>query len=220
VRGVFGATDVIPGEMTMLRMAVLGFLLVGVGVLVWTAVAQQTPTTQPSPAEMKKQFAVAAEKESAPTEKHKLLGALVGQFDQLVEVSLAPKPMKYHCLAKSDWIMGRRYVKVESASAPDEEVKGDRLTIYGYDTGKGKFTLWGIDSMSTFAVSAQGDYDPATKTFTFAGEREQPGMSKIPFRWIVRLQGEGRLVQEIQLKPPGMDEFITTVSVKYTPKSK
>lgn len=44
----------------------------------------------------------------------------------------------------------------------------------GYDNTAGKYVSSWMDSMSTGLMVTQGDYDPATKTYTFSGEMADP----------------------------------------------
>jgi Protein of unknown function (DUF1579) len=174
-----------------------------------------------SQSEMKKQFAAAASQASAPTDEHKLLAMFVGDFDQQTEVRMGPgEPMRFHSVAQGEWIMGGRFVKIDSRSAPDEELKGDRITVYGYDPQAKKFTLWTIDSMSSTASVGEGDYDAKTKTFTFDGEREGQGATKAKFRWTLKLEDGGTVAQEIAMKMPGGESFTPVVNVKHVPKKK
>lgn len=169
--------------------------------------------------EIKQRYNERFEQLSAPVEQHQQLAVFVGDFDQTVEMEYgAGEPMRSHCLSSGKWIMGGRYVQIESAPAPDEELKGSRLIIYGYDKRSKKFTMWTIDSGSTFATSAAGDFDAETKTFTFEGERYGNGTEKVPFRWVVRLQGDGSFGQEIQVKSRTGDQFMAMVKVQNTPK--
>jgi len=176
--------------------------------------ARAQPDAKPSQSDMKKRFAAMA---SAPTDQHKLLAAFVGDFDQVSEVFVGPgEPLKANSASKGEWVMGGRFVKVTSAATKDEELKGDRLTVYGYDPDAKKFTMWNIDSMGPTSVSAKGDYDPESKTFTFEGERQQPRAGMVPFRWVLKLEEKGSLAHEIQMKLPGAKEYTTFVKVKYS----
>ncbi len=199
-----------------------GFVAAGlITACVIVTLAQSQETKPPSQTEMKKHYADLAEKASAPTDEHKRLAALVGDFDQSVEVRMGPgEPLKSHVLATGEWLMGGRFVQIAARSAPDEELKGERLTIYGYDARAAKYTMWTIETGATFAVSATGDYDAATKTFTFNGERYAQGTDKVPFRWTLRLQDGGAVTQEILVKGPQGADFVPVVTVKNTPRSK
>lgn len=209
----------------MLRTSAMLLGVGAVGAVVFVVLAQQQEgrapsqeNTAPSQSEMKRQF---AKMDELPTEEHKRLAALVGEFDQIAEVRRGPgEPLKTHVLATGEWILGERFVRITAKTAPDEELKGERLTVYGYDARAGKYTMWTIDSSNTFAVSASGDYDAATKTFTLEGERYAQGTSKVPFRWVVRLEDGGAFTQEILIKPPQGQDFVSVVVVKNTPRRK
>jgi hypothetical protein len=195
------------------RIALALVVLVPLAAHAWT----QAPAKSPQ-SEMKKQFADAA-RASAPTPEHKALAPFVGDFDQATEVRMGPgEPMKAHSIAKGEWVMDGRFVKIDSHSAPDEELKGDRITVYGYDPVLKKYTLWTIDSMSSTASIGEGTYDPHSKTFTFDGERAGPGNSRARFRWTLKIDDAGVIAQEIAMKMG--ENYTPVVTVKHTPRKK
>ncbi len=154
---------------------------------------------------------------SAPTEEHKALAALVGSFDQRTQVNVGQtEPMKAHSVETGRWVVGGRYVEMHSTSAPDEELKGDRTAVYGYDPTLGKYTLWNIDSGSLAATVAVGDYDAATRTFTFDREKDNPTAGRVPFRWTLTIQESGAIAQSMKVRPGGAD-YMEVVTVTYTP---
>jgi hypothetical protein len=172
----------------------------------------------PPPPDAKRQFAEMMEKLSAPTESHKLLEPLVGTFDQVTEVRMGPgDPMRTKSVGTGSWVMNGRFVRVDSQSAPDEEVKGERMNVFGYDPASKKFTLWGIESFGLTSYSAAGDYDAATKTFTFEGERDTPA-GKAPYRWEMKIGDSGSILQTISTKMPGTGAMVPMVTVTHTRK--
>jgi hypothetical protein len=176
-----------------------------------------TSTPQTDPKQAKQQFAAMMEKLSAPTESHKLIEPLVGTFDQLTEVKMGPgDPMRSKSVETGTWTMGKRFVRVDSVSAPEEELKGERMNVYGYDPAAKKFTLWGIESFGLTSYSATGDYDGATKTFTFDGERDAPGGGRSPFRWTMKIGDGGTITQTISVKMTGSDTMAPVVTVTHT----
>ncbi|HEY7090234.1 MAG TPA: DUF1579 family protein [Tepidisphaeraceae bacterium] len=192
-------------------------LVVSALLLTFTSFANAQPATQPSAADAKRRFLDAAQKASAPTEQHKLLNTFVGEFDQMTEVRLGRSdPMKFHSTAKGKAIMDGRFVQFESNAAPEEPAPSERIVMYGYDPAAGKFTLWNIESMSLTAATATGEYDAATKTFTFNGERDAPGMpGRQPFRWVIQVKPDASLSQDILIKPPGSEQFVPVVHVEH-----
>jgi len=185
--------------------------------LVLGQAAPSKPAPSGAQADPKRQFAERMEKLSAPTESHKLLEPLVGKFDQATEVRMGPgDPMRTKAIGTGTWVMGGRFVRVDSASAADEELKGERMNVYGYDPAAKKFTLWGIESFGLTAYSATGDWDAATKTFTFDGERDAPGGGKSPFRWTLEVGDGGNITQKISVKTPGSDAMVPVVTVTHS----
>jgi hypothetical protein len=195
---------------------------VPVSLLALFAAAQSGSSRAPAGAsDAKKQFIAMMDKASAPTEKHKLLAALVGDFEQATEVRMGPgEPMRMHSFSTAAWVMGKRFVRVDSASAPDEEAKGERMNVYGYDPAAKKFTLWGIESFNLASYSATGDYDEAKKEFVFDGEREDPSGAKSPFRWTLALGSGGSILQTISMKMSATEGLVPVVTVKHTPRKK
>ncbi len=181
------------------------------------SLSEASSAAQADPKQMKQQFAAMMEKLSAPTDAHKLLEPLVGTFDQLTEVKMGPgDPMKSKSVETGSWVMGKRFVRVDSASSPDEELKGERMNVFGYDPAAKKYTLWGIESFGLTAYSGSGDYDAATKTFTFDGERDAPGGGRSPFRWTMKLGDGGSITQTISVKMTGSDAMAPIVTVTHT----
>jgi hypothetical protein len=179
------------------------------------AQATTQPTDDAANAEMKRRFMDMVQRTSAPTEQHKMLAPLAGDFDVATEVHLGPgEPMRARGVGHGHWIMGGRFVQLDETAAPDEPLKGERMVIYGYDPAAQKYTMWQIESASLTASSATGDYDPASKTFTFEGNRGES--NKPAFRWRVKIEDDGSITQTIEMKRPGAQEFAEFVKVRRT----
>jgi hypothetical protein len=85
------------------------------------------------------------------------------------------------------------------------------MGVEGYDNVKKKFIGTWTDNMGTGIMTSEGDYDPATKTFTFTGEYEGiPGMKQrirevlklvdkdhMTFEWYENRQGQEAKTMEI-----------------------
>ncbi len=139
-------------------------------------------TAQPSEADMMKQMAEMAKL----NENHKLLGELAGTWSYAVQMWMAPDapPSKSSGTAVTKPIMGGRYFVSDVTGhmkmpGPDGKMKDfmfKGMGLDGYDNAKKKFVGCWVDNMGTGILMSQGDYDPATKTFTYAGEYEMiPG---------------------------------------------
>lgn len=166
------------------------------------AVPPAAPKT-PSQSDMKAMFNANTARARLPAETHEALSALVGEFSTQSEVHLAPapaEPMRAHATTVGRWIMGELFVQVNGAADADEELKGERQTIYGYDPGAKTYTMWQVESGNLTATTATGYYDAATRTFTFEGERELGPRGKAAILWVIGVQPDGSLKQSIKLK--------------------
>ena len=203
--------------MTCVSRLVLALILFAGGGL--STLGQAPADSRPSTSDRKKQAAAMMEKMSTPTEAHKALGCLVGEFDQVSQIRMGPgDTIEARAIGTGRWIMGGRFVEMRSASAPGEELKGERLLIYGYDPTSKKYSLVNVDSAHLSPTIAQGIYEPGTKTFTFEGTLDSP-RGKLPYQWILTIRDQGVMDQRILVKAQG-NEFVEVVTVKHTPRGK
>ena len=160
--------------------------------------AAAAPSGQPSAADMEKMMQQMMEL-SKTGENHKLLASLDGTWSYTVKMwmngdpSTKPETSKGTAVRKS--IMDGRYVVMDVSGKmemPGPDGKKKEMTFKGqgtegYDNVKKKFVGTWMDNMGTGIMMAEGDYDPATKTFTYTGEVEAiPGM-KQKIREVVKL---------------------------------
>src|SRR5947207_14762494 len=161
-----------------------------------SGVAQSAaPGGQPNQQEMMKQMMEL----SKLNENHKLLSSLDGNWNYTIKFWMNPdpnaKPEESKGTAVRKSIMDGRYVIMDvtgKMEMPGPDGKKKEMTFKGqgtegYDNVKKKFVGTWIDSMGTGVMMSEGDYDPATKTFTYTGEIEvMPGM-KQKIREVVKL---------------------------------
>jgi len=79
--------------------------------------------------------------------------------------------------SKIEMILGNRFMKWSSRG----EMMGQQvesLMILGFDKRIKKFTIYGFDTMGTYAVSAQGEQDPENGIITFEGTNFEPAFNK------------------------------------------
>lgn len=203
------------------KLLLAASILVAISAAGWVQ-PNQKPKPGNQQGDMKKSFNAATQKVKLPDEVHEALSAFVGKFDIASEVQLAPppaEPLKAKGVSTNKWIMGGLFVEASSTAAADEELKGDRLIVYGYDSGSKKYTMWQVESGSLTAATAVGDYDAATKTFTFDGEKDMGPVKKAPVTWVIHVEADGALKQVIKVKSASgpAREF---VKVTFTPKRK
>ena len=155
---------------------------------------QAAPSGQPSAEDMQKMMEL-----SKLNENHKLLTSLDGTWSCNVKMwmdgdtSKKPDVSKSTAVRKS--IMDGRYVIMDvtgKMEMPGPDGKMRQVTFKGqgtegYDNVKKKFVGTWMDNMGTGIMMSEGDYDPATKTFTYTGELEMmPGM-KQKIREVVKI---------------------------------
>ena len=141
-------------------------------------------------------------------ENHKLLTSLNGTWSFTVkswmdgDTSKKPEESKGTAVRKS--IMDGRYVAMDvtgnmEMAGPDGKKKSLTFKGHGleaYDNVKKKFVGTWVDNMGTGIMMSEGDYDAATKTFTYTGEVEAiPGM-KQKIREVVKLDDKDHMTME------------------------
>lgn len=201
--------------MTIRRAAVLG-LISGVALAAVAAATAQSagqPTGQPAaPAESNQsnpgkaleqpsveQFMAAVEAQSKPVAAHDALAAFDGKWEASANLYLGgPGPMNSTGTSTNHWILGKRFMQVETAVGDAKTVRSEAVTIYGYDTRIQKYTVIGLDTFGTYGIYAQGDYDAASKTLTLLGTNDEAGR-QMDFRWVVKFESADRIVQTVYL---------------------
>jgi hypothetical protein len=156
------------------------------------------PSGQPSAEDMQKMMTQMMEL-SKLNENHKLLANLVGTWGYTVKMWMNPdpnaKPEQSKGTAVRKSMMDGRFFVVDvtgkmempGADGKKKEMTFKGMGIDGYDNVKKKFVGTWMDNMGTGVMMSEGDYDPATKTFTYASEYEAiPGM-KTKIREVVKI---------------------------------
>lgn len=138
-----------------------------------------------------KQFEQMLAEKSAPVEEHRILDALAGTFKTESRIVVDPtRSFTSHGTTTASWILGKRFLKVESSFGGDNELKGESLTIYGYDTRTHKYTVLALDTFGTYWISAEGDYDKDARELRLSGSVTEEGQT-IKYRWTVKLTDAG-----------------------------
>lgn len=132
------------------------------------------------------------EEQSATVAEHELLEGLVGEYKTEARIYMDPSggPLKSHGQSKAAWILGKRFVKIESSvgqAAEGKELASESLTIYGFDTRSRRYTVVAFDTLGTYWVSGEGTYDAASKELRLAGTVTEEGQT-MKFRWMVKLE--------------------------------
>jgi len=179
---------------------------------------------QPNEAEMMKQMMELAKL----NENHKLLTECDGTWSYTVKMwmngdsSAKPQESKGTAVRKS--IMEGRYVEMDvtgKMEMPGADGKAKSMTfkghgMEGYDNVKKKFVGTWMDNMGTGIMMSEGDYDPATKSFTYTSEMEpMPGM-KTKVREVLKVTDKDHMTFEWYEDRGGQEA--KTMEINYTRK--
>jgi len=159
-------------------------------------------------------------------ENHKLLTSLDGTWNYKIKFWMngdsSSKPQESKGTAVRKSVMGGRYVVMDvtgkmpipgaDGKMKDMEFKGQGTE--GYDNAKKKFVGTWMDNMSTSIMMSEGNYDPATKTFTYTSEIEPlPGM-KQQIREVVKVADKDHMDFEWYETRGGQE--VKTMEINYT----
>jgi|SRR6266498_2941398 len=186
-----------------------------------------SPSGQPTAEDMQKMMTQMMEL-SKLNENHKLLADLVGTWGYTVKMWMNPdpnaKPEESKGTAVRKSMMDGRFFVVDvtgkmempGADGKKKEMTFKGMGIDGYDNVKKKFVGTWMDNMGTGVMMSEGDYDPATKTFTYASEYEAiPGM-KTKIREVVKIVDKNHHTFEWYEDRGGKE--VKTMEISYTRK--
>ena len=196
--------------------------------IVTPSLAQDTPKKDVKPAGAPDEAAMMAMmmEMAKPGENHKLLEEGVGSWTYTVKMWMSPDapPMESTGSSVGRSVMGGRYLITDHTGKmqmPGADGKPKEMTfkghgMEGYDNVKKKFFGTWMDNMGTGMLMSEGDYDPATKTFTYTGEIEMmPGM-KQKIREVVKLTDKDHMMFEWYEDRGGQE--MKTMQIDYTRK--
>lgn len=176
--------------------------IAGIAFLAGYAVSEEAGTDA---REEKKEMVEMMAAKGQPTEAHKRLEAMVGEFETTLAMTMGPgaPSMTARSTAKGRWVLGGRFIEMTTEPAPDEEFRMSSISYFGYDARIGKYFWWGIDSSDTYSVFAEGEYDEATKSLVLYGENFEPDLGgKVPFRTTIGLGGPAAYTLDVAFEMP------------------
>ncbi|HWP91425.1 MAG TPA: DUF1579 domain-containing protein [Thermodesulfobacteriota bacterium] len=155
---------------------------------------------------------------ATPNENHKVLGALVGDWDYTVKWWMTPdgEPEVSTGTSEVEWIMGGRFIQYEvEGTSMGQPFEG--LGITGYDNEKKQYRSVWIDNMGTGIMTASGSYDPNTKTITDQGTFSCPAEGEKAFRAVTKIVDNNNFTYEWYMNGPDGKEF-RAMEIVYTRK--
>jgi len=200
------------------RLLLCAVVLVGVTALVTSEVVSQDKAapSEGEKADQADQAEGATDTESLvetwvryamPTEHHRLLGKLVGNWD------LAVVESEGTCRRK--WVLGRRFV-LEEFDGGNLGLPFQGLAIYGYDAFGDKYTSVWVDTTSTAVTTSFGTCRDECKLIAFTGHHGDPWSGTMRnSRGVTRLESDDAHVLELYEPDSGGREF-KVLEIVYT----
>jgi len=158
------------------------------------------------------------QKASTPGAQHKQLAdQFVGTWDTKMTAWMEPSAPPVTSTGKSvnTAVLGGRQVRMDfNGEFMGQPFEGVGLS--GYDNVQGKYTGTWTDNMSTAVMMSKGDYDAATKTYTFRAD--MPDMMKpgatIAIRETLRVIDADHHVMEMYEPKDGKE--VKTMALEYS----
>ena len=210
-----------------LRLLLCTVALVGVtSLLTQSVVSQEKPASAKAEPEKGTYAEAGADTESLvetwvrhamPTEHHKLLGKLVGEWKMAVKYRMnAESPVvesEGTCVRK--WILGKRFV-LEEFDGGNLGLPFQGLAIYGYDAFEGKYTSVWVDTTSTAMTTSFGTCRQDCKLIAFTGRHGDPWTGSMrSSRGVTRLESDDRHVLELY-EPDSSGKEFRVLEIVYT----
>jgi len=144
-----------------------------------------------------------------PGPEHQILKKMAGDAKISYSMKMAPDQPAMHSAgtSTSKMILGNRFLQMEvttvASDGPLKDISWTGIHIFGFDRRFKKYTLISLDEMGTYYVTAEGDYDEASKELRFTGTDEWPGMGKMTFKMVYDLSKDNQTI--FKLYYPGPD---------------
>ncbi|VAX35617.1 hypothetical protein MNBD_UNCLBAC01-1925 [hydrothermal vent metagenome] len=147
-----------------------------------------------------------------PNENHKVLNALVGNWDHTVKwwMSADKEPEVSAGTSEIKWIMGGRFIQqMTKGTSMGQPFEG--MGFIGYNNGTKQYTSLWLDNMGTGIMSGAGQYDSATKTFNEKGQYTCPFKTESTFRGVTKIIDDDHFTYEMYSMGFDGKEFLSMV---------
>lgn len=187
-----------------------------------TKVAAAATTIPSSPVEAKDSsvMANAITTNSQPGEMHKMMSLWNGTWTGEVTMWIAPdaQPVKSNATVVNKMVLGNRYQQ-SSFKGTYQGKPFEGIGTLAYDNSRKLFLSTWIDNTSTGMMTAEGPWDPASKSITFKGTMSDPATGKLlDTKEIFKPIDNNYQVMEMYAIAPDGKEF-KTMEIKYTRKN-
>lgn len=187
-----------------------------------TKVAAAATTIPSSPVEAKDSSVLqnAITNNSQPGEMHKMMSLWNGTWTGEVTMWIAPdaQPVKSNATVVNKMVLGNRYQQ-SSFKGTYQGKPFEGIGTLAYDNSRKLFLSTWIDNTSTGMMTAEGPWDPASKSITFKGTMSDPATGKLlDTKEIFKPIDNNYQVMEMYAIAPDGKEF-KTMEIKYTRKN-
>lgn len=178
------------------------------------AAPAQAPAADPAQQAMMEAW----QKAGTPGTRHAQLAEhFAGTWDtkQTMWMDASAPPMVETGKSVDTAVLGGRQIQTAFESRfMDQPFTGIGFT--GYDNVRGKYVSTWTDSMSTGVMVSEGEYDPATKTYTFRGQMPDPTRegATMAVRETIRIVDADHHVME--MFEPHEGQEVRTMQIEYT----
>jgi hypothetical protein len=152
-----------------------------------------------------------------PGPEHAILAELSGAWTSSVTFSFLPGgPVTGPGSTNNQMILGGRFIQMNGVS----ELLGTRagtMQIVGFDNRSRRYTLFGIDELGTYSITAEGALDSASGTIDLLGADTDPKSGHtMEFRIRISRPVDNRYTFVVQYKEKKSGNYQTMVSVVNT----
>ncbi len=169
-------------------------------------------------AKMKAEYMAKWTEYATPSEGHKILEQLVGNWEYKLKYWSSPDTPPEESTGTNDvkWILGGRFLEMDvNGRSMGQPFEG--MGIMGYDNAKKEYVNTWIDSMGTGMMNATGSYDAETKTLTETGSYTDPMAGQQTFKGVTKFINEDNVSYEMYISGPGGKET-RVMEINYTRK--
>ncbi|MEM7008973.1 MAG: DUF1579 domain-containing protein [Thermodesulfobacteriota bacterium] len=144
---------------------------------------------------------------ATPSDGHKALEQLVGDWDYTLKYWSSPGEPPETSTGENEieWILGKRYLEMEvEGTSMGQKFKG--LGLIGYDNAKKQYNSVWIDTMGTGMMIGTGSYDAETNTFTETGTFTDPLSGQQSFKGVTKFIDKDTFTYDMFISAPSGEE--------------
>ena len=138
-----------------------------------------------------------------PGPEHWLLEKLAGEWEGETDIYRGPgiELANVASVSSNEMIAGKRFLLCKTRIGPKDEV--ERVTVFGFDRRRGRYTAVQFESFGTHYVSADGTWDPERKEIVLSGEDEDPQLGSLAtFQFVLQIEEDDKYAFRILADAP------------------